>query len=60
MWEASGNCHWILKEFTDLQIEKNTEEGQDAEGVPAELNSYFAVTAVAIKAKTLPFFRFPL
>lgn len=55
MWEASGNGHWILKKFTDLQIEENTEEGQDVEGGPAELNSYYAGTAVAIKAKTFPF-----
>lgn len=59
MWEASGNRHWILTEFTDLQIEENAEEGQDAEGGSAELNSYYAVTAVATKAKTLPFLQFP-
>lgn len=60
VWEASGDGHWILKEFTDLQIEENTEEGQDVEGGSAELNSYYAVTAVAIKAQTFPFLRFPL
>lgn len=53
--EASGNHHWILKECTDFQVEENTEEGQDVEGGSAELNSYYALTAVAIKAKPFPF-----
>lgn len=41
-------------------MEENTEEGQDIQGGSAVLNSYYAVTAIAIKAKTIPFLRFLL
>jgi len=56
-WEASGNLRGVLKEFTDLQIEENPEEGQDAEGGSAALNSSLLYNSCCypIKNISVPF-----
>lgn len=51
--EWGGNCHWVLKEFTDLEIEENTEEGQDAEGGSSALNSLLCCNSCCYQSKNI-------
>lgn len=48
---ASGNLCWVLKEFTDIQIEENPEEGQDEEGGSAALQLSIMPLPAAMRLK---------